>query len=80
LKSVGVSTWSHGGILCTGETYKDKVKLTFFEGAALADPQGLFPADQNGGTRRAIDFKKGESLNEQALKELIREAIEANAG
>jgi hypothetical protein len=77
---LGVPTWSHGGILCTGETYKDKVKLTFFKGAVLADPHGLFPAGQNGGTRRAIDFKQGESLNEQALKELIREAIAANAG
>jgi hypothetical protein len=57
LKSVGVPTWSHGGILCTGESYKGKVKLTFFKGAALA-------AGQNGGTKRAIDFKKCESLNE----------------
>jgi hypothetical protein len=77
---LGVPTWSHGGILCTGETYKDKVKLTFFKGAALADPHGLFPVGQKGGTRRAIDFRQGESLNKQALKALIREAIAANAG
>jgi hypothetical protein len=77
---LGVPTWSHNGILCTGETYKDKVKLTFFKGTALADPHGLFTAGQNGGTRRAIDFRQGESLNEKALKELIREAIAANAG
>jgi hypothetical protein len=80
LKSAGVPNWSHSGILCTGESYKDKVKLTFLKGPALADPHGLFPAGQIGGTRRAIDFKKGESLNEQAVKELIREAIAANAG
>lgn len=76
---LGVPTWSHAGILCTGETYKDKVKLTFFKGAALADPQGLFFPGQGGGTRRAIDFREGDKLNELALATLVREAIAANS-
>jgi hypothetical protein len=75
---LGVPTWSHTGILCTGETYKDKIKLTFFKGAALADPEGLFHAGQGGGTRRAVDIREGDSLNEAALENLIREAIAAN--
>jgi hypothetical protein len=75
---LGVPTWSHSGILCTGETYKDKVKLTFFKGAALADPQGLLHAGQSGGTRRAIDFRQGDDLNDSALAKLIREAITFN--
>jgi hypothetical protein len=75
---LGVPTWSHSGILCTGETYKDKVKLTFFKGAALADPQGLLHAGQSGGTRRAINFRQGDDLNDSALAKLIREAITFN--
>jgi hypothetical protein len=75
---LGVPTWTRTGILCTGETYKDKVKLTFFKGAALADPEGLFHAGQGGGTRRAVDIREGDSLNEKALENLIREAIAAN--
>lgn len=75
---LGVPTWSHNGILCTGETYKDKVKLTFFKGAALTDPDGLFHADQGGGTRRAIDIRQGDELNEKALAALVREAIAVN--
>ena len=76
---VGVPTWSLGGILCTDETYKDKVKLTFFKGASLADPEGLFAAGQGGETRRAIDIRQGEELNEKALTALVREAIAINA-
>jgi hypothetical protein len=75
---LGVPTWSHTGILCTGETYKDKVKLTFFKGAALADPERMFHEGQGGGTRRAVDIREGDSLNEKALENLIREAIAAN--
>lgn len=76
---LGVPTWSHRGILCTGETYKDKVKLTFFKGAALADPEDLFFTGQSGGTRRAIDFREGTNVNELALAALVREAIAANS-
>lgn len=75
---LGVPTWSHGGILCTGETYKETVKLTFFKGAALADPEHLFFSGQSGGTRRAIDFREGDNVNETALAALVREAIAAN--
>jgi hypothetical protein len=75
----GVPTWSHGGIVCTGETYKDKVKLTFARGALLADPACLFNAGLDGGTRRAIDIQEGDKLNEKAFKALIREAVAANA-
>lgn len=75
----GVPTWAHGGLICTGETYKDKVKLTFAQGAALPDPKGLF-VPQEGGTRRAIDIKEGNNLDEQAFKELIRAAAAFNAG
>jgi hypothetical protein len=75
---LGVPTWSHAGIICTGETYKDKVKLTFARGASLVDPSGLFNSSLDGGTRRAIDLREGDELNEAALQALIREAIEAN--
>src|SRR4051794_36528768 len=71
----GVPTWSHAGILCTGETYKDKIKLTFPRGAALEDPHGLFNSSLTGGTRRAIDIKEGEEVEEAAFKALVREAI-----
>jgi hypothetical protein len=76
----GVPVWSHGGILCTGETYKNKVKLTFANGAALDDPSHLFNASLEGGTRRAIDFHEGDSIDEQGLAALIREAVAMNAG
>jgi hypothetical protein len=75
---LGVPTWSHAGIICTGETYKDKVKLTFARGASLEDPSGLFNASLDGGTRRAIDFRDGDKLDEAALKALILEAVAAN--
>jgi hypothetical protein len=74
----GVPTWSHGGIICTGETYKDKVKMTFAKGAALADPSGLFNSSLEGNTRRAIDFHEGDKINEKALKALIRAAVALN--
>jgi len=74
----GVPTWSHDGVLCTGETYKDKVKLTFARGASLADPAGLFNASLDAGTRRAIDIKEGDSLDERAFKALIKAAADAN--
>jgi hypothetical protein len=74
----GVPTWSHGGIICTGGTYKDKVKLTFAQGAALPDPSGLFNASLDAGTRRAIDLREGDKLNEKAFKALIREAVALN--
>ncbi len=76
----GVPVWEHGGILCTGETYKDKVKLTFARGAALADPAGLFNASLDAGTRRAIDFHEGDTIDEAAFKALVREAARANGG
>jgi hypothetical protein len=76
----GVSTWSHSGILCTGEVYKDKVKLTFARGAALDDPSGLFNASLTGGTRRAIDIREGESVDAGAFKDLVREAVALNVG
>ena len=74
----GVPTWSHGGILCTGETYKDKVKLTFARGASLDDPSGLFNASLDGGTRRAIDIREGDDVDGEAFKALVREAVAAN--
>lgn len=74
----GVPTWSHDGIICTGETYKDKVKLTFAQGAALSDPAKLFNASLDAGTRRAIDFFDGDKINEAALKALIRAAVALN--
>ena len=75
---LGVPTWEHEGILCTGETYKDKVKLTFARGAALDDPNRLFNSSLEGGTRRAIDFREGDGVDESAFKALIREAVAAN--
>jgi hypothetical protein len=77
---LGVPTWEHDGIICTGETYKDKVKLTFARGASLEDPAKLFNSSLEGGTRRAIDFKEGDELDEPAFKALIREAVELNGG
>ncbi|SNY41664.1 hypothetical protein SAMN05660659_04526 [Pseudomonas sp. LAMO17WK12:I6] len=74
----GVPVWSRGGIICTGETYKTAVKMTFAKGAALADPAGLFNASLEGNTRRAIDFHEGDTIDEQALQALIREAIALN--
>jgi hypothetical protein len=74
----GVPVWSHGGIICTGETYKDKVKLTFAKGAALADPSGLFNAGLEGNTRRAIDIHEGDAIDGKALKALIRAAVSLN--
>lgn len=76
----GVPTWSHDGILFTGETYKDKVKLTFAQGAALKDPARLFNASLDAGTRRAIDIGEGDALNEKALQALIKAAAALNAG
>jgi hypothetical protein len=75
---LGVPTWSHAGIICTGETYKDKVKLTFARGASLQDPSGLFNSSLDGGTRRAIDIREDDKLDEAGLKALIREAVGAN--
>ena len=74
----GVPTWSHDGILCTGEIYKDKVKVTFMQGAALEDPTGIFNASLDAGTRRAVDLKEGDELDEAAFKELIRAAVAEN--
>lgn len=74
----GVPVWSHNGIICTGEIYKDKVKLTFAQGAALPDPAGLFNSSLEGNTRRAIDFFEGDEIDEKALKALIRAAVELN--
>src|ERR671926_1614129 len=74
----GVPVWEHDGIICTGETYKDKVKLTFTRGASLDDPSGLFNSSLEGNTRRAIDIREGEKINEKALKALIRAAVALN--
>jgi hypothetical protein len=74
----GVPTWSHAGIVCTGETYKDKVKLTFAQGAALEDPSGLFNASLDAGTRRAIDIREGDEIDGAAFRALIREAVAVN--
>ncbi len=74
----GVPVWERGGIICTGETYKDKVKLTFARGALLDDPSGLFNASLEGGTRRAIDLREGEEIDEPGLKALVREAVALN--
>ena len=74
----GVPTWSSNGILCTGESYKDKVKLTFARGASLDDPAGLFNSSLTGGTRRAIDIREGETVDVEAFKALVREAVAAN--
>ena len=74
----GVPTWSHDGIICTGETYKEHVKMTFAKGASLKDPKHLFNSSLDGNTRRAIDFHEGEAFDEAALKALIREAVALN--
>ena len=74
----GVPVWEHAGIICTGETYKAVVKLTFARGAALADPSGLFNSSLEGNTRRAIDFHEGDKIDEKALKALIRAAVALN--
>jgi hypothetical protein len=74
----GVPVWEHAGIICTGETYKDKVKLTFAKGASLTDPSGLFNSSLGGGTRRAIDIHEGEEIDPAAFKTLIREAVALN--
>jgi hypothetical protein len=74
----GVPVWSHEGIICTGETYKTVVKMTFAKGASLSDPSGLFNSSLEGNTRRAIDFHEGEKVNERALKALVRAAVTLN--
>jgi hypothetical protein len=74
----GVPVWSHGGIICTGETYKAVVKLTFAKGAALADPAGLFNSSLEGNTRRAIDLHEGDKVNAKALAALVRAAVKLN--
>jgi hypothetical protein len=74
----GVPVWSHDGIVCTGETYKNAVKMTFAKGASLKDPSGLFNSSLEGNTRRAIDFHEGDTLDEKALKALIRAAVALN--
>lgn len=76
----GVPVWEHDGIICTGETYKQVVKMTFLKGASLKDPSGLFNSSLDGNARRAIDFHEGEKINATALKALIREAVELNGG
>lgn len=77
--SPGTTTWSHDGIICTGEPYKAVVKLTFAKGASLADPDGLFNASLEGNTRRAIDIREGETVDADAFKALVRAAIELNS-
>lgn len=74
----GVPVWSHDGLICTGETYKSVVKMTFAKGAALKDPSGLFNSSLDGNTRRAIDFHEGENIDEEALKTLVRAAVTLN--
>jgi hypothetical protein len=74
----GVPVWSHAGIICTGETYKNVVKMTFAKGASLADPSGLFNSSLEGNTRRAIDFHEGDKIDEPALKALVRAAVALN--
>ena len=74
----GVPVWSHDGLICTGETYKNVVKMTFAKGAALKDPSGLFNSSLDGNTRRAIDFHEGEKIDEVALKALVRAAVNLN--
>ncbi len=76
----GVPVWSHGGNICTGETYKQVVKLTFFRGASLDDPAGLFNSSLDGRMRRAIDIHEGETIDERAFIELIRAAVSLNQG
>ena len=74
----GVPVWSHDGLICTGETYKSVVKMTFAKGASLKDPSRLFNSSLEGNTRRAIDFREGDKLNQKALKDLIRAAVALN--
>jgi hypothetical protein len=74
----GVPVWEHAGIICTGETYKEVVKMTFAKGASLDDPSGLFNSSLEGNTRRAIDFRQGDKIDAKALKALIREAVALN--
>ena len=74
----GIPTWYHDGMICTGETYKDKVKMTFAKGASLKDPTGLFNSSLEGNVRRAIDIRKGETIDEQALRDLVRAAVALN--
>src|SRR4051794_33194903 len=76
--SPGTPVWSHDGVICTGETYKNVVKLTFFKGAALDDPSGLFNSSLEGKVRRAIDIKEDDQIDEGALKSLVREAVALN--
>jgi hypothetical protein len=76
----GVPVWSHDGIICTGETYKSVVKLTFFKGASVDDPSGLFNSSLEGATRRAIDFHEGDEIDDAAFVALIRAAVRSNAG
>jgi hypothetical protein len=76
---VGVPVWSHDGIVCTGETYKNAVKMTFAKGAFVKDPSSLFNASLDGNLRRAIDFHEGDTINEKALKALIKAAVKLNA-
>jgi hypothetical protein len=78
--SPGTPVWSHGGGICTGETYKSVVKLTFFKGASLEDPAGLFNSSLDGNVRRAIDIREGDEIDERALKELIGAAVALNLG
>ena len=78
--SPGIPVWSHQGGVCTGETYKRVVKLTFFKGASLGDPSGLFNSSLDGKVRRAIDIREGEEIDEAALKALVREAVALNVG
>jgi hypothetical protein len=78
-KSPGIPVWSHDGGVCTGESYKQVVKLTFFRGASIKDPKQLFNSSLEGNTRRAIDFREGEKINEAAFKQLIRAAVAANS-
>jgi hypothetical protein len=75
----GVPTWYHAGMICTGETYKSQVKMTFAKGASLDDPAGLFNSSLEGNVRRAIDFHEGDEIDEQALKALVRAAVDLNA-
>lgn len=76
----GVPMWEHAGLICTGEVYKDKVKLTFAHGAALDDPNGVFNASLDGGTRRAVDVFEGGTVDEAALKAIVKEAVVLNVG
>lgn len=78
-KWMGTPVWSHDGIVCTGESYKQVVKLTFARGASLADPKNLFNSSLEGNTRRAIDLREGEKINEAAFRQLIRAAVAANS-